>query len=265
MSVPENMKLFGGMLAEELHALAQTAEIRTYGAGQNIFQEGEPGNGMFVVIEGLVQVSKLVTDGQRLLYGKGEKKVTGIILQLKHTKDLPIAVNRLNELFAANNQDLEVRDFKKLSPTYGQIISMFVAIFTFLAMIMGIIVLFTIVNTMSMSVMERVNEIGTVRALGIRRSGVMRLFLTEGCLLGVLGATIGALLAAAAAFAINAAGITWTPPNNVEPVFLTVLLFQNPVFLPVTWAGLILLAVISSFIPARKAARMIIVDALRHV
>lgn len=65
ISALENARLFSGMLAEELHALAQTAELRVYAAGQNIFQEGDPGDGMFVMVEGLVQVSALVSDGQR--------------------------------------------------------------------------------------------------------------------------------------------------------------------------------------------------------
>ena len=202
---------------------------------------------------------------QRLLYGKGEKKVSGIVLQLKHTKDIPVVEKRLAEIFSARNLNFEVKDFKQLSPMYGQTISMFISIFTFLALIMGVIVLFTIVNTMSMCVMERVNEIGTVRALGVRRSGVLRLFLTEGCLMGVLGATFGSLIAVVAALLINTSGMTWTPPNYVQPVFLTIRVFVNPAFLPVTWLVLILLAVMSSFIPARKAARMMIVDALRHV
>ncbi|MFX8354967.1 FtsX-like permease family protein, partial [Acinetobacter baumannii] len=68
---------------------------------------------------------------------------------------------------------------------------MFGTIFGFIAVIMGVIVLFTIANTMSMSVMERINEIGTLRALGQRRSGVRRQFLAEGFLLGLFGATLG--------------------------------------------------------------------------
>ena len=37
---------------------------------------------------------------------------------------------------------------------------------------MGVIVLFAVVNTMTMNVMERTNEIGTIRAMGVRRSGI---------------------------------------------------------------------------------------------
>jgi len=202
---------------------------------------------------------------QRLLYGRGEPKVTGIVLQLKHTKDMPAVKARLQTLLSGKNGDFEIKNFTELVPTYGQIISMFAMIFTFLSLVMGAIVIFTIVNTMSMSVMERVNEIGTLRALGVRRDGILRQFLIEGCLLGGLGATIGAAIAVAISLSINAAGITWAPPNSVQPVYLTILILENPLFLPGCWLGLILLTVASSLIPARKAGRMVIVDALRHI
>lgn len=202
---------------------------------------------------------------QRLLYGNGEKKATGIILQLRHTRDIPFVRACLLQMISENDLDLDVKDFTQMVPLYNQVISMFATIFTFLAIIMGIIVLFTITNTMTMSVMERVNEIGTIRALGIRRGGILRLFITEGCILGILGTSLGTAASVLIAFAINASGITWIPPNYVEPVLLTILLFENSILIPICWVALVLLAIISSLIPARKAGRMVIVDALRHV
>jgi len=210
-------------------------------------------------------VAMHLTLAQRLLYGQNQPKVTGIVLQLKHTGDIPAVKARLGKLLSGKKGDYEIRNFTELVPTYGQIISMFAMIFTFIALVMGVIVIFTIVNTMSMSVMERVNEIGTLRALGVRRNGIMRQFLTEGCLLGGLGATIGVAIAVVIGLSINAAGIMWTPPNSVQPSYLTILIIENPFFLPGCWLGLILLTVASSLIPARKAGRMVIVDALRHV
>ena len=50
-----------------------------------------------------------------------------------------------------------------------------------------------IVNSMLMSVHERTREIGTIRAMGMRRSGVVRLFLLEGFALGVVAAFLGVI------------------------------------------------------------------------
>ena len=88
-----------------------------------------------------------------------------------------------------------MRDFAELTPFYGQVIGLFSAIFLFIALIMGVIVLFAVVNTMTMNVMERTNEIGTMRAMGVRRRGIRRQFLVEGGMIGAIGATFGVVLA----------------------------------------------------------------------
>src|ERR1700752_3671422 len=140
---------------------------------------------------------------QQLVYGRGEHKATGIVLQLHRSEDLPAARTRLTTLFRQKHLDLEVRDFGELSPFYGQVKSMFSLIFLFISMVMGVIVLFAVVNTMTMNVMERTNEIGTIRAMGGRRGGVRLQFILEGALIGAIGATIGAVLALGVATLVN--------------------------------------------------------------
>jgi signal transduction histidine kinase len=61
----EKSKLFGGLLSEELDALQQTAHLHSFKAGQVIFTEGDPGDGLFVIIEGNVQISALVNQNER--------------------------------------------------------------------------------------------------------------------------------------------------------------------------------------------------------
>ena len=202
---------------------------------------------------------------QKLLYGRGEKKATGIILQLKHTDDLAKVRARLGELFAAHHLDLEVRDFAEREPFYRQAVGMFGAIFLFISMIMGVIVLFTVVNTMGTSVAERTNEIGTVRAMGVRRGGVRRLFVAEGVMLGIFGATLGILSGQLFALLFNRAGATWTPPGQAAPVPLAVLTSGVHGLLVFGWVGLVAMATIAAVVPANRAARLEVVDALRHV
>jgi signal transduction histidine kinase len=58
-------KLFGGMLAAELQRLEQTTQMRSFRAGQVVFKEGDAGDGLYLVIEGLVQISAILTGGER--------------------------------------------------------------------------------------------------------------------------------------------------------------------------------------------------------
>src|SRR5207253_917420 len=139
---------------------------------------------------------------QRLLYGADRPAVTGVIVQLAHTSQIPLARARLDELIATtlNAEPLEIQDFADLNPFYGQAVGMFAAIFGFMAALIGAIVLFTVGNTMSMAVIERTTEIGTLRAMGLRRSGIRRLFVCEALPLGLIGAGAGLL---------PALGIAW--------------------------------------------------------
>jgi putative ABC transport system permease protein len=202
---------------------------------------------------------------QQLVYGRGEHKVTGILLQLHRTEDIPAARSRLEVLFVRHHLDLEVRDFGEINTYYGQTLGFFQFMFTFIAAIFGVVVLFTVSNTMGMTVMERIDEIGTTRALGARRARIRRQFLLEGSILGAFGATLGVGLAFAVAAAINNAGLTWTPPGDAHAIpFKLYMLGASNVIVGV-WLVLIVVATIAAFVPANRAARLPIVDALRHV
>jgi putative ABC transport system permease protein len=205
------------------------------------------------------------TLAQQLLYGRGEHQAVGIVLQLHRTEDMAAARARLNSLFAEKKLGLEVRDFGELVPFYRQVIGLFGAIFAFIAVIMGVIVLFAVVNTMSMSVMERTNEIGTARAMGVRRRGIRRQFVIEGWMLGAIGATAGLLLAFIIAVLVNHSGMTWLPPGQSAPVPLRVMATGIAVLQTAVWLGLVLMATIAAVIPANRGARLPVVDALRHV
>jgi putative ABC transport system permease protein len=202
---------------------------------------------------------------QQLVYGRGEHRATGIVLQLRHTRDLEPARARLISMFQADRLDLEVRDFTELTPQYKQVIGLFASIFSFISVIIGVVVLFTVANAMGMSVVERTEEIGTTRALGVRRSGIRRQFLLEGALLGVIGATLGVALAFAVAFAVNGAGLLWTPPGSAVAVPLRLYMVGAWNLVIGAWVGLLLVATLAAFVPANRAARMAVVDALRHV
>jgi putative ABC transport system permease protein len=205
------------------------------------------------------------TLAQKLLYGRGEPQATGLVMQLHRTEDVPPVRARLVSLFADHHLDLEVRDFAEREPFYKQAVGMFGAIFLFISLIMGVIVLFTVVNTMGTSVVERTSEIGTARAMGLQRGGVRRMFVVEGAILGALGATVGVAIGQLVAITFNRTGSTWTPPGQAAPVPLEVLTSHVGGLLAGIWLALVITATFAAVVPANRAARLKVVDALRHV
>lgn len=204
---------------------------------------------------------------QQLVYGKSAPKATSILLQLHSSDQMPEARKRLEPLLEkfATDQPLTVLDFEELNPFYVQTMLMFDTIFGFVFLLIGGIVLFTVSNTMNTSVVERTVEIGTLRAIGLRRGGILRLFVIEGALLGLFGAVFGAVSALVLSVLINNLGLTWLPPASVAPLPFTVVVWGQSAMILGTTAGLMVIATLSAWWPAYRAARLDVVDALRHV
>jgi putative ABC transport system permease protein len=164
---------------------------------------------------------------------------------------------------AAAGFDLEIRTWNELSAFYTQVHGMFDMIFGFIFSIVLTVVLMSVANSMGMAVVERTREIGTLRAIGLRRDGVVRLFVGEAALLVLLGCAAGLLLTLGVRYGINLADISYVPPNQTAPVPLLVDLDTARIaFTALMMAGV---GAIAAWMPARRAARQPIIDALGHV
>ena len=157
----------------------------------------------------------------------------------------------------------EVVPWYQLADFYNKTATLFTRQVQGVRIIIALIILLSISNTMATSVMERIGEIGTAMALGIKRVGVMQLFLSEGALLGCFGGIVGLVVGLVLAKVISAIGIPMPPPPGMAHGYTGQIL--------VTWdiaLGSLLLAIfttlVASILPAWKASRMEIVNALRH-
>jgi len=213
-----------------------------------------------------VAVVVSLPQAQALVYGRSAPRATAIMLQLERTDQVAEAQARVKQLLAevAPGQPLTVMDFESLNPFYVQTIDLFDMIFGFIFALIGGIVLFTVSNTMNAAVVERTVEIGTLRAVGLRRSGIRRLFITEGFVLGCVGAITGTSLALVISSAVNRMGLTWQPPGGSELLPLTLRVWGESPMIVGTTFGLIAIGALSAWWPAWRAARLNIVDALRH-
>ena len=129
--------------------------------------------------------------------------------------------------------------------------------------IIAVIILLSITNTMTMNVMERIGEIGTSMALGVKRMGIMRLFMSEAVLIGCFGGVAGVLLGLLFAHIISAIGIPMPPPPGMARGYTGQILITADIAMASFALGLGT-TIAASVYPAWGAARMQIVDALRH-
>ena len=111
--------------------------------------------------------------------------------------------------------------------------------------------------TMYASVSSRVAEIGTLRALGFRRSGVLYAFMAESLLLGLAGGFIGLAFASLMQFA------SFSTTNFQTFAALSFRFTLTPAIAVQTLAFSLAMGLIGGFLPAMHAARLGIVDALR--
>lgn len=159
--------------------------------------------------------------------------------------------------------DVEIQTWQELSDFYNQVHGMFDMIFGFIACIVLTVAVMSVANSMGMAVIERTREIGTLRAIGLKRQGVVRLFAAESMLLTLLGCLAGLLITIAVRWTLDAANISYIPPNSVSPVPL--LVDMDGVRIAFTFVLMGLVGALAAYMPARRAARKDIIDALGHI
>ena len=141
--------------------------------------------------------------------------------------------------------------------TITQVISVLQGIVTVFGMIAVVASVFGVVNTMYISVLQRTREIGLMKALGMHKRDINKLFLFEAGLIGLLGGIIGSLLAVGLGTLLN--------PFISEQLTLGdahLLQFKLGQIVMLVVA-LVIVAIAAGLFPARKASRLDPIEALR--
>ncbi len=185
---------------------------------------------------------------------------TSWVILLKDTGKTEAMVKALSEKTAKS--DFEFVPWTHLADFYNKTVVLFSKQVEVVKIIIGLIIVLTISNTQTMSVLERTTEIGTSLAIGLRRSTVLRLFLIEGGLIGVIGGVLGVLIGYGLSLLISYVGIPMPPPPGMVHGFTGEILV-TPGLAGDALVMAVVTALLASIAPAWKASRMVIVDALR--
>ncbi|MBM3282377.1 MAG: ABC transporter permease [Candidatus Diapherotrites archaeon] len=181
-----------------------------------------------------------------------------LIVKTNAVEEVPLAVEKITRLldkeFGRDQKVFEAVTTEQLQEQVGALIGVIQIVLVGVASISLLVGGVGIANTMVMSVLERTNEIGVMKAVGATTHIVLAVFLLEAGFIGALGGLIGLIIGYSLAFLVGyvANSMNFALSIYFDPfVALFALLFA------------LLVGMVAGFLPARRAARMDPVDALR--
>jgi putative ABC transport system permease protein len=146
---------------------------------------------------------------------------------------------------------LEANPVERIQSAIADALARAFSVFDALAIVAVIVAALGIVNTLTMGVVERIREIGVLRAIGMSRRQAMRMIVVEAAILGIVGVVLGSLAGVGAGALLLELGGGLGTPISIPwvPIGIAAIL------------GLVLPA-LASLYPARMAARISIVESL---
>ena len=255
--------LIGAALAEQLEtAVGRRLVLLTQGADGRNREAGYRIAGLYRAEVGGLEKVFVFTGADTLQGMLDTTAVTEVSVRLADEAQENSVVDRLVTAFAG----LDVRTWRQLEPQAAQMVEFAdAAVFIYFVVIMGALV-FGLVNTLVTAVMERVRELGMLRTLGMRPYAVVAQVTLESMLVMSLGIALGLALAFGV-FALVADGIDLTAFDDslaafgLRPIFVPVLRGED-VALVVGMS--LMLGLLASFYPARRAVRITPLEALRR-
>lgn len=209
-----------------------------------------------------VRFVKLHRESARRLVGSD--RVSDLVVTVDDPAQAEAVGRELERRLAGREPALAVVGWEERAPFYRQVRDLYLGIFWFLGSVIAVLVILAASNTLVMAVMERVRELGTLRALGTSRVQVALLVLAEALWLGLLGALLGDLAGLGAIAGINALGLEMAPPPGaVSPIDLRLAVVPEAL----VGAPLMMLAVltVAAAGPILRAVRLQVAEALAHV
>ena len=183
------------------------------------------------------------------------------VIALDKTEDTREWVDRMRAELRSTK--LELIPWYDLADFYNKSVKLLSSQMFFVRVIIGLIIVLSISNVLIMSVLERTGEIGTLMAMGTRARHILKQFLWEGFLLGLLGTLLGLVIGLILAHIISFVGIPMPPPPGRQGGYSAQILLTWGLAASAFALGIVTTS-LASLYPAWRASRLEIVDALRH-
>ena len=199
-----------------------------------------------------------ITQAQELLL---TDRISNIVLKLK---DIEATRQMLPVIKKLLDNDLAIKTWYQLVPYFESVQHIYYNIFGVMGSIILLVVLLSVSNVMATSVMERVPEIGTLRAFGITTTRLKINFMTEGAIIGFIGGFFGAILAIIMTFIVNQSGYMMPPPPG-RALEYPLMILPTSASVMLTVLVMLIIGVLASLFPISKVLKKKVVTQLNHV
>ena len=205
-----------------------------------------------------------ITQAQDLLaLGTG---VTELCIRANNENKLEPLKERMSQ---ALGSDYEVLTWKEMNAAIFEISGFKRAGQFMIALVVVIIAAVGIVNTMLMAVMERIPEIGTLKAMGFSNTGIVKMFIYEGGIIGIFGSLLGCLLGFIISLYLVHVGLDFSRVfENMDIVYPMEFIIKGEIdYVNLLYVFLfgVFVSILVTLWPVRRATKLEAVDALRHV
>jgi putative ABC transport system permease protein len=190
--------------------------------------------------------------------------VTMYMILLRDAREAEAFAAALGDYTAARNVDVAAIPWNqhRIAEMYRRTTSILSIYRTLVVLIVVAIAGMSVLTTMLKAVNERVREIGTLRSIGFRRRHVLALFTTEAALLASVSSGVGLIATWLLIQIVNGAGLSYSGGVAATPIPLTVSLVPSACLFALVFLSSVAMA--AAILPARRAARLSIPDALGH-
>ncbi len=205
-----------------------------------------------------------LASAKEFLWVENVPRLLVVLEKTEYTDD--VYTTFVNKIAPQLEQPVAIKKWHELAEYYQQVHGFYQSLLSVIRLIIIVVVIFTIVNTMSMAVLERTREIGALRALGTKKPRIVTIFVAEGIWIGLFGGIIGVTVGFGVSYFINTVfgGIYIPPPPGMAEGYLA----QFSPNMTTAWQGILIAVTVSalgSVFPAFKTVRLKIAEALRYL
>ncbi|KAF5058803.1 MULTISPECIES: FtsX-like permease family protein [unclassified Methanoculleus] len=187
------------------------------------------------------------------LFG-GEGEYGQVNIAVNNVDDVATVKSKIEGALNKKKDEVTVQDSSRMVESITSTVSSMTTFVTAIAGISLLVAAVSIFNVMMMSVTERVREIGILRSIGTQRSEVLRMFIYEAVIIGIVGAAIGAVLSLIVGYAV-VVGMVGT-----SDYFFT---YGSLIHVPEAMLIGVAVCIMSGVYPAWRASNLNPIEALR--